>query len=259
MSKVITIGNFKGGVGKTTACVLFSYLLEKKGNKVLLIDFDPQSNSTEIIKETYKIENTNELSFYDGLKNLNLEDTIIKVTKKLDLIPADWNLSKLPDLLEDYKKSERYYLLQALIKEIKENYDYVFIDVPPTLSGFTNNAILASDFVIMVLQTQQQAFSSSLKFVSYLKDLKEDYHSSFELLGVIQYMIKRDGKVDNEIIEASSDIFEEAIFVNKIYQRERVKRFGKNGITDNDTHDERVLFMYSELLNEVENRIKEFT
>lgn len=259
MVKVITIGNFKGGVGKTTACVLFSYLLEKKGKKVLVIDFDPQSNSTEIIKETYKTELSNKLSFYEGLKSLNLEDSIVKITNNLDLIPADWNLSKLPDLLEEYKKSERYYLLQALIKKVKKNYDYVFIDVPPTLSGFTNNAILASDFVIMVLQTQQQAFSSSLKFVSYLKDLKEDYHSHFELLGVIQYMIKRDGKVDNEIIEASSNLFEEAVFSNKIYQRERVKRFGKNGITDNDTHDERVLFMYSELLNEIENRVIEFS
>lgn len=257
MSKVITIGNFKGGVGKTTACVLFSYLLNREGTKTLLVDFDPQSNSTEIILETYGSNIKSEISFYDALTKFDLKKAIIQITESLDLIPADWNLSKLPELLEDYKKSERYYLLQALLKDVKNEYDFIIIDVPPTLSGFTNNAVLASDFVLMVLQTQQQAFSSSVKFINYLKDLKSDYHSNFELLGIIQYLIKKDGRVDNEIIQASDTIFGDAIFKNKIFQRERIKRFGRSGITDNDTHDERVLFMYSELLKEIKERIIE--
>lgn len=258
MAKVITIGNFKGGVGKTTACVLFSYLLEKEKSKVLLVDFDPQSNSTEIISETYGVDKKGELSFLDALLKFDLAKAVVKVTDYLDIIPADWNLSKFPDVLEEFKKSERYYLLQTLLKDLQKDYDYILIDVPPTLSSFTNNAILASDFVIMVLQTQQQAFSSSVKFINYLKDLKSDYHSKFELLGIIQYLIKKNGKVDNEIIEASDKIFGDAVFNNKIFQRERIKRFGKNGITDKDTHDERVLFMYSELLKEIQERINEF-
>ncbi|MGM0241226.1 ParA family protein [Enterococcus sp. AZ103] len=257
MSNVITIGNFKGGVGKTTACVLFSYLLNREGKKTLLIDFDPQSNSTEIIKETYKVNGEPEFTFFESLERLNIQPSILRISDNLDLIPADWNLSKLPDLLEEYKKQERYYLLKELIKPIKDNYDYILIDVPPTLSGFTNNAVIASDYVLMVLQTQQQAFSSSVKFINYLKELRSDYHTDFELLGIIQYLIKKDGKVDSEIIKASDELFGEAVLDNKIYQRERIKRFGKNGITDNDTHDERVLFMYSELLQEIENRIKE--
>lgn len=258
MAKVITVGNFKGGVGKTTACVLFSYLLSKNKKKVLLIDFDPQANSTEIIQATYPDANLSESTLIDSIKKLSFKGTIAKVSEYLSMVPANWELSKFPDILEDYKKGERYYLLQHMIKNIKEDYDYIIIDVPPTLSGYTNNAILASDFVIMVLQTQQQAFSSSIKFISYLKDLRADYHSDFELLGVIQYLIKKDGKVDNEIISVSNETFGEAVFKNQIHQRERVKRFGKNGITNNDSHDERVLFMYTELLDEIEERILEF-
>lgn len=258
MGKVITIGNFKGGVGKTTACVLFSYLLAEKGKKVLLIDFDPQANSTEIIQATYPEISIEGNTLIEAMENLSFKNVIKQVTENLSIVPASWNLSKFPDILEDYKKGERYYLLQHMIKSIKNDFDYIIIDVPPTLSGYTNNAVLASDFVIMVLQTQQQAFSSSIKFISYLKDLRSDYHADFELLGVIQYLIKRDGKVDNEIIEASNEAFGDAIFNHQIHQRERVKRFGKNGITNNDSHDERVLFMYSELLSEIESRILEF-
>lgn len=259
MAQIITVGNFKGGVGKTTVCVLFSYLLEKSKRKTLLIDFDPQANSTEIVEATYpdtKLES--EIDSLQPLKKGSFKSHIIEVSDYLSIVPADWNLSKFPDFIEDFKKEERNYLLQYMIKEIKDDYDYIIIDVPPTLSYFTNNAILASDYVIMVLQTQQQAFSSSLKFISYLKDLKSDYHSNFELLGVVQYLVKKDGKVDNEIIKISNETFGDAIFSHQIHQRERVKRFGKNGIKDNDLHDERVLFMYSELLSETIERINEF-
>ena len=254
----ITIGNFKGGVGKTTACVLFSYLLSEQGKKVLLIDFDPQGNSTEIIQTTYNNIEKPKVSFYQGIKRMDLKDSFIAISKNLTLLPSDWNLSKLPELLEDYKKNERYYLLDHLLKSFKNDFDYIFIDVPPTLSVFTNNAILTSDYVLMVLQTQQQAFSSSVKFISYLKELKEDYHANFELLGIIQHLIKKDGRVDNEIMDLSRETFGDAIFTKQVFQRERVKRFGLSGITNEDTHDERVLFMYRQLLDEIEKRLLEF-
>ncbi|WP_257874857.1 ParA family protein, partial [Staphylococcus haemolyticus] len=69
------------------------------------------------------------------------------VTDYLDLMPSDWSLSLLPDMLEDYKKSDRPLFLKTLLTKIRNDYDYILIDVPPTLSAYTNNAVLASDYV----------------------------------------------------------------------------------------------------------------
>ena len=100
MTTSITIGNFKGGVGKTTTCVTFSYLLNKAHRKTLLIDFDPQGNASEIIEKTFPVfKQKNSKSLTDGIKNLDLSESIAHVTDYLDLMPSDWSLSLLPDML----------------------------------------------------------------------------------------------------------------------------------------------------------------
>lgn len=256
MTTSITIGNFKGGVGKTTTCVTFSYLLNKAHRKTLLIDFDPQGNASEIIEKTFPVfKQKNFKSLTDGIKNLDLFESIAHVTDYLDLMPSDWSLSLLPDMLEDYKKSDRPLFLKTLLTKIRNDYDYILIDVPPTLSAYTNNAVLASDYVIMVMQTQEQSYSSSLKFVSYLQGLRKDYDKSFDLLGIIAYLVKKDGPVDHEVLKAANQAFGKALFHGNVFQRERVKRFGKSGIKDEDMWDKRALYMYQVVLDEALSRI----
>ncbi|PAK65764.1 ParA family protein, partial [Lactococcus lactis] len=86
----------------------FSYLLNKAHRKTLLIDFDPQGNASEIIEKTFPVfKQKNSKSLTDGIKNLDLSESIAHVTDYLDLMPSDWSLSLLPDMLEDYKKSDR--------------------------------------------------------------------------------------------------------------------------------------------------------
>lgn len=257
MAKVITIGNFKGGVGKTSLSVLFSYLLETTTDlKTLLIDFDPQGNASEIIRFTYPDTPDEKVPLIKSLQKMDVSSSIVKVTDNLDLLPADWSLSSFPDVIEELKKNQRNFLLDEALEKVKKDYDIILIDVPPTLSGYTNNAVIASDYILMVLQTQQQAYSSSLKFVDYLRTLKTDYTAKFDLLGVVNYLIKKDGKVDQEIIEKARETFQDALYTNEIYHRERVKRYGKEGISNTDIHDGRVLDMYNKLLSETFDRIK---
>lgn len=257
MTTTITVGNFKGGVGKTTTCVMFSYLLNQKNIKTLLIDFDPQGNASEIIHKTFpNFLSSSSSSLADGIKNLDLTHCISKVTENLSLMESDWNLSLLPDILEDYNKKDRPLFLNTLLKKIKADYDFILIDVPPTLSAYTNNAVLASDYVIMVMQTQEQSYSSSLKFISYLQGLMKDFNNSFDLLGIMAYLVKKDGTVDTEIMKIAKSVFGKAMFHENIYQRERVKRFGKSGIKDEDMWDKRALHMYKVVLDEALSRIK---
>ena len=160
--------NFKGGVGKTTLTVMETYLLGQEGKKVLLIDFDPQGNATEIMKETYKADLKPELSLYEGLLGGNLSKSIVSVTNQIDMIPTDWTLSLWIGAVEKVSRVKRNILLPQMLSKLKQNYDYIFIDVPPTINVFTNNAIMASDFISIVLQTQKQAYTSSLKTATHL-------------------------------------------------------------------------------------------
>lgn len=266
-ANVINVFNFKGGVGKTTCSTIFSWLLSVKQHKrTLLIDFDPQSNATEIINETYpKFDPDSAVPILKGMKNLDLTKSIVKANNCLDVIPATWQLSLLPDLLRHYGEVQQHFLLSELLKNIKNNYDYILIDTPPTLSEYTNNAILASDYVIIVMQTQQQCYSSSIKSVGYLQQLKhdfsniteQDYNHDVSFLGLIPYLVKRNGKVDTDTLKKAKDRFGLAMYKNKIAQRERVKLFGEEGIRDKDNWDRDAINMYNSVLSETIKRIKE--
>lgn len=251
MTKTVTFANFKGGVGKTTASVLFSYLLQEQGKKVLLLDFDPQYNATEIIFKTFGIDNGVETSLFESIKDQDLSKAIVSVSPTLDVLPSELDLVGFPmhlySITQD--KEKRFFLLDFLLQEIKDNYDYVIIDVPPTISDFTNNAIIASDYVLLIMQTHQQSFTASVKFIDYLRDL-QDYNSDIDLLGVIPYLVHKRGKVDQEVMQDARKIFGDRVFKNHVMKRERIKLFSKEGITDEDMHDKKALKMYQKVVKE---------
>ncbi|MFU2033360.1 ParA family protein [Bacillus wiedmannii] len=253
---VITISNFKGGVGKTTFATIFAYLLQEQGKKVGLIDFDPQANATEIMFNTFSMDSNVKTSLFEAIQQEDLLKCVVKANSKLDIFPSDLDLVGFPAHLYDLTsdKAKRFYLLKYLIDQIKENYDYIIIDVPPTISEFTNNAIVASDYVALIMQTHQQSFASSVKFIEYLKDLL-DYNENIKLAGVIPYLVTKKGKVDNEVLEDSKKIFNDHLFNSQIMKRERIKLFSKNGITNEDMHDKAVLEMYQNVVNELLERI----
>lgn len=258
MTKVITFANFKGGVGKTTAATLFSYLLEKQGKKVLLVDFDPQYNATEIMFKTFNYESKIDISLYESIKEQDLSKAVINLSPNLDVLPSEIDLVGFPAhlyaLTDD--KEKRFYLLDFLLRQVKDAYDFVIIDVPPTISDFTNNALVASDYVALIMQTHQQSFAASVKFIDYLKDLQK-YNPEIDLIGVVPYLVKKSGKVDNEVLEDAKAIFKDTLFNNQIMKRERIKLFSKSGITNEDMHDAAVLEMYQKVVSECMERIEE--
>lgn len=256
MSKTVTFANFKGGVGKTTASVMFSYLLNKRGKKVLLIDLDPQHHATDIIFKTYGIETKEYNSVFDGIQKKDLSESIYEMDDNLHLIPSDIDLVGFTRYLYSVTRdiNKQPFFLDSLLRDIRGNYDYVFIDVPPTISELTNNAIVASDSVVLIMQTHHQSYTSAIEFIDYLRDM-QNYNSDIDLLGVIAYMMDAKGKVDNEIVDDAREIFGDILFKNRILTRQRIKRFGRNGIKNEDAHDEKVLTMFEEVINEFAERV----
>lgn len=247
--------NFKGGVGKTTVSVMDTYLLDKINKKVLLVDLDPQANASEILNTTYKNDKSPDTPLSKGILNGNIDDSIISLTENLDLAPADWSLSLFPNKVEKIDSYNRNLIIKGILEKIKDRYDYIILDVPPTLSVFTNNAILASDYVFLVLQTQRQAYTSILKTAKYMYQLRNDYKAKFSLAGVLLYLVKNNAKTDTLISNSAKEEFGDIVLVNPIWQQERVKVFGDEGINDKGYWDKKALEMYKITLYEELDRM----
>lgn len=139
---------------------------------------------------------------------------------------------------------------------IKKHYDYVFIDVMPSLTQYVLNAIFASDGISIVLQTQEMAYQSALLTTKELYSLKKQYPLDFKFLGVVLYLFQN-AKVDRDITNEAKKAFNGVLYANEIKNQQRVKGFGSTGIIDNNDHwNKRAITMYQLITNELEYKIK---
>lgn len=272
MVKKITFGNFKGGTGKTTNSTLVSYHLAKKGYKTLLIDLDPQANATSLLLKTAQNESKEIITFSKTLMTAisenNLSSIITPIVDNLFLLPSFADFTSYPLLLEkkfpDSQKN-RVFFFSELLKQIEGDYDFIIFDVPPTLSAYTDSAMVASDFIVIVLQTQERSFVGAEAFIQYTQELYDTYKNelNFDILGILPVLLKNTSKVDQTILEqARSEFGEENLFKNVVRNMERVKRYDMIGIIDpdgearHDMHDTKVHNLYSNITDELIERIK---
>lgn len=272
MAKVITFGNFKGGVGKTTATCMMSYILNKRGYRVLTIDFDPQANATKFLDITFHLELDEFTSVYEAIKREDLSKAIVNLTDGFDLLPSGTDLLEFTDFVsekmegvEDENDGEyiKHLFLDLLLVDIKDNYDFIIIDIPPTYSTFSNNAIGASDFSLIIMQTEPDSWLGAIDYNSYVNDLKDKYKKNYDfkvrVLGILPYLQNKRSKIDEYILETSmsdNSKIRDLVFKNHIYTRERVKRFRVSGITNDDFHDKRVFKMYNIVVDEFLQRME---
>lgn len=258
MTEVINIANFKGGVGKTTTSVMLSLLLSQKDKRVLFVDFDPQGNGTDLLYyKTFK-NDAPKKSIFTALQEEDLSVAIHKLTDTLDIIPAEKDLRDFPRLLNirfgnDFKLYG--YLLDALLRPIKKDYDYIFIDVPPTISDFTDNALVAADHIAIVMQTQEFSLGAAEEFIPYINELVETLDIDINLLAAIPVLMKSGARTDKFILGEAKKLFGKKMTKNPIKIRERVKMWGVTGIKNEDRHDKAVFNMYGELADEIFDRI----
>ena len=264
MTKTITFGNFKGGVGKTMTSVMTALNLSLNGNKVLFIDFDPQGNASDVLAKTFNITYKDKPSIYEGLENGTLSYSFKELSTYLAIVPADFSLVGFQLLLTNLTKndySKRAYYLDALLNPLKGLYDYIIIDTPPTISDFTNNAILTSDYIVLVMQTQLWSLYAVETYLPYIEQMNETYNSNCTILGVVNMLLDKNGTVDNDVVRKAKEIFGSLLFEQNIYNRQRVKRYSAEGIPleikNNNRHDTDALNMYETLSKEILKRIEE--
>lgn len=231
--KTISIFNQKGGVGKTTSVVNLAVALSKLDNKVLVIDFDPQANTTtglgfdknELEKSIYKM-------FYD--EGDNYKDYILKSEEGPYLIASENSLSGLEVELVSLDQEERLKMLSQIIEEIKKDFDIILIDCPPSLGLLSLNALVASDSIIIPIQTEYYALEGVSELLKTYQTIKESIKEDLEIEGVLLCMFDKDTDLSYEVVEEVKSFFKEKVFSTMIPRNIKLAEapsFGKSVIT----------------------------
>ena len=210
MGKIISVANQKGGVGKTTTSVNLSTLLAKRGKKVLLIDADPQGNATSGVG----MDKNTELSVYDLIISDEVEskDTIQKTEiKNLYICPSNINLAGAE--VELVSMMSREYRMKEKLESIKDKFDYIIIDCPPSLNTLTVNAMTAADTVLVPIQCEYYALEGLTQLIHTINLVKRKLNPELELEGVVFTMYDIRTNLSNQVVKEVNKYFE-----NKVYK-----------------------------------------
>ena len=205
MGKIISIANQKGGVGKTTTSINLSTLLAKRGKKVLLIDADPQGNATSGVGMDKNVE----LSVYDLIisDDINPKDTIQKTEiKNLYICPSNINLAGAE--VELVSMMSREYRLKEKLDMIKDDYDYMIIDCPPSLGLITLNSFTASDSVLIPVQCEYYALEGLGQLINTVNLVKKHLNKDLEIEGALLTMYDIRTNLSNQVVKEVNRYFE---------------------------------------------------
>ena len=218
MGKIIAIANQKGGVGKTTTSVNLSTILAKKGKRVVLLDADPQGNATSglgVEKDTGK-------SLYDVLINEEpventLQDTI---EKNLKICPSSMNLAGAE--VELVSQMSREHRLKEQLENVREDFDYIFIDCPPSLGLVTLNSFTAADSVMIPVQCEYYALEGLGQLINTINLVKKHLNKSLEIEGAVLTMYDIRTNLSNQVVKEVKRYFDDKVYKTVIPRNVRL-------------------------------------
>lgn len=259
MGITISFGIQKGGSSKTTSCFTSAYLLSKEA-KVLAVDFDSQGNLTEALTGRLSSEFEG-ISVLEAVKENNPVPYIINVSENLDLLPAEYHLATFSRWLythDKLQKKQLSYKLKNTLAIIKDQYDYIFIDLPPNLSETTINGLAASDFGIIPMQCQYFSIHAGKLYIDTMKMVQEHLNPNLRLLGVLITMLDLRENIDIETYEDAKAQYGDLLFNQVIHRRTKLKVFTKTGVQEKSEADREALAQYKNFLKEMKLRVQGF-
>ena len=226
MGKVISIANQKGGVGKTTTTVNLSTILAKKGKKVLLIDTDPQGNATSGLGITKELE----LSVYDVLVGETAIDETLQETAIKNLTVCPSNISLAGAEVQLVSMMSREQRLKTKLDAIKEKYDYILIDCPPSLGLVTLNAFTASDSVLIPVQCEYFALEGLGQLLNTVNLVKKHLNKNLEIEGALLTMYDARTNLSNQVVKEVKKYFEDKVYKTVIPRNVRLSEAPSYGM-----------------------------
>lgn len=226
-AKVICVTNQKGGVGKTTTAVNLCYYLAKDKRKTLLVDFDPQGNATSglgIDKTSLKSTMTEVISNQNTLEN-----TIIKTKyKNYDLAPTTPELANAE--VEITSQQKKFTRLRDAVNTVREKYDYIVIDLPPSLSLLTVNGMIASDYLLLPVQTEFYALEGMAQLLESMKLVMKQANPNLKLLGVLATMYDKRTSLSPQVFAEIKKYFKALTFETTIPRNVRLAEAPSHGV-----------------------------
>lgn len=259
MSTVITVGNYKGGVGKTISSTMITYILSVLyDKKVLAVDTDQQGDFVDELEVSFKVEIDRSKNVYTAcLGEEDVKDSIQTLTENLDILAGSQALKDFDnDVRKKWsKKGEAHYhdqILSLALEEVQENYDYIIIDTNPAIDLLTANVLTAANHVLIPTKTNARDKEKTMRYFNYLVDNYEE--KEFTILGVLAYLVE-DSSTDRQILAMYKELFGDFLFESLVKSSGVVKRWSHTGITTTQGYDKQTMQMYINVVDELLERI----
>ena len=225
MTKIISIANQKGGVGKTTTTINLATSLSAVNKKVLLVDADPQGNASTGMGINYDNRSPN---LYDIISSGIFDENVIKKTivPNLNIITANTNLAASEIELVGIKKRE--FVISNILSKIK-NYDYILIDCPPALGLLTINSLVASDSIIVPLQSEFFALEGISSLMNSLQLIRENYNPNLKVEGILLTMVDKRNSLSSLVEKDVRKHFGDIVYETTIPRNVKISEAPSHG------------------------------
>lgn len=216
LAKTITVFNQKGGVGKTTTVVNLSLAMAMQKKRVLVIDMDPQANSTSGLG----IEKNREYMVYDFIMDKGREVNIVNRSKNLDLVPSGGDLAGIE--MELTGEANWQLKLKESIESLEDNYDYIIIDCPPSLGILSLMSLSASDGILIPVQCEYYALEGVSQLMETINLVKDNFNPKIDLTGVLLTMYDGRNNLSLQVVEEVKNVFKSKVFKTMIPRNVRL-------------------------------------
>jgi len=250
LTRRLTFALQKGGVGKSTSTAATATILAAAGYRVLAVDMDSQGNLTKMLTQR-SIYDFAGSTIIEAIEAGDARPYIAEAAENIDLLPADDRLSMLSRYIYTRKVQNPRLLLKRLLQPIEHDYDFVFVDVGPSLGDALVNAIAYADHIIMPVDCGDLSTDAMVRFTEFVEEFGEEERGAADIIGVLLTMQDGRAKYDRDVIDGVRAVYGDLVFDTVIRRRVGLKSMSAHGVQVSAPAMEDYIAMVDELLQKL--------